>query len=289
MHRFYSENRKNVMRISRAFGQGVAFFDNIPFFDFDTEAVRNHITSGVVVFLVGDDDMLALFDLVKGNDAADFGHDGQCLGFARLEKLLDQTLGDVGNVCFGTACLEGSHCQLRAGLADGLGRNNADRLADGDRIAGRQVGAVAFNTDPVFGAAGQQGADFDGGRTRLLCAFGIIFGKTSGGVIGHFFSVVFVHHDIFGVDDFACFRVDQVVDQVAADETVAQGDDDAVAVPEVIDFDACAAAAVLLADDDFLRHVDQTSGQVTGVSRSQSRVGEAFSRSARGDEVLEDV
>ena len=42
-----------------------------------------------------------------------------------------------------TAGVERPHRQLRAGLADRLGGDDADRLADADQLAGRQVAAVA--------------------------------------------------------------------------------------------------------------------------------------------------
>ncbi len=46
------------------------------------------------------------------------------------------------------AGMEGTHGQLRTGLADGLGGNDADRLADLDGLAGGQVHAVALGAEP---------------------------------------------------------------------------------------------------------------------------------------------
>ena len=46
-------------------------------------------------------------------------------------------------------------------------------------------------------------------------------------------------------------------------------------------------AAVLLDDDDVLRHVDQPARQVARVGRLQSRVGEALAGAVRRDEVLQ--
>src|SRR5262249_11007624 len=45
--------------------------------------------------------------------------------------------------------------------------------------------------------------------------------------------------------------------------------------------------AVLLADDDVLRDVDQTPGQVTRVGRPQRRVGQTLAGAVRRDEVLQ--
>src|SRR5699024_6110989 len=130
----------------------------------------DHLGAGVV--LAGDLDDHVLLGIVLRDDARDLAHDGHALGPAALEQLLDagQTLGDVlrrGNA----AGVEGTHGQLGARLADGLGRDDADRLAQLDRLAGGHVGAVAACADAGLGAAGQQAADLqvgDAGSLDLL-------------------------------------------------------------------------------------------------------------------------
>ena len=51
--------------------------------------------------------------------------------------------------------------------------------------------------------------------------------------------------------------------------------------------EAALGAAVLLADDDVLRDVDETTGQVPGVGGTQGGVGQTLAGTVRGDEVLE--
>ncbi len=46
-----------------------------------------------------------------------------------------------------TTGVEGTHRQLRAGLTDRLGGDDADRLADVDELAGGQRTAVALRAD----------------------------------------------------------------------------------------------------------------------------------------------
>src|SRR3712207_8349505 len=60
-----------------------------------------------------------------------------------------------------TTGVEGPHRQLRARLADGLGGDDADRLADVDRAPGRQRPAVAGRARSDLGVAGQHRADLD--------------------------------------------------------------------------------------------------------------------------------
>ena len=59
------------------------------------------------------------------------------------------------------ADVEGTHGQLRAGLADGLRGDDADRLAELDHLAGGQVAAVALGADAALGFAGEHGADLE--------------------------------------------------------------------------------------------------------------------------------
>ena len=83
------------------------------------------------------------------DDPVDVADLGLALGHARLEELLDarQAGGDVH--AGDAAGVERPHRQLRAGLADGLGGDDADRLADADELAGREVAAVAGPADAV--------------------------------------------------------------------------------------------------------------------------------------------
>ena len=77
------------------------------------------------------------------DDAVDVADLGLALGDPGLEQLLDarQALRDV--LAGDAAGVERPHGQLRAGLADGLGGDDADRLADPDHAAGGEVAAVA--------------------------------------------------------------------------------------------------------------------------------------------------
>ena len=69
------------------------------------------------------------------------------------------------------ADVEGAHRELRAGLADRLGGDDADRLPQLGHAAGRQVAPVAADADPRAALAGQPGADLhplDAGHLDLV-------------------------------------------------------------------------------------------------------------------------
>src|SRR5262249_16602592 len=80
------------------------------------------------------------------------------LRYPRLEDLLDpgQTLGDV--LTRDATGVEGTHGQLGARLTDRLRRDDADRLAHVDRLAGRQRPALPGPADPQPRLAGEHRA-----------------------------------------------------------------------------------------------------------------------------------
>ena len=91
--------------------------------------------------------VVGLDDLDHAVDVADLG---LALGHPGLEQLLDtrQARGDV-EAAGHTAGVERAHRQLRAGLADRLGRDDAHRLADAHALARGEVAAIAGAADAV--------------------------------------------------------------------------------------------------------------------------------------------
>ena len=75
----------------------------------------------------------------------------------------------------------------------------------------------------------------------------------------------------------------------AAQNAVTQGFDGFTAFDDGAHHVALVRAAVLLRHHQVLRHVHQTACQVTGVGRLQSGIGQAFTRTVGGDEVLQHV
>jgi hypothetical protein len=151
--------------------------------------------------------------------------------------------------------VERPHRELRAGLADRLGRDDADGLADVDHAAGRQVAAVAAAADAAARLAGEDRADLHLLDARLLDARGDLLGD-----------------DVVRLDDDGVRRrvVDVLLD-VAADDAVAERLEDLAALDDRRDGDAVERAAVLLVDDDVLGDVDEAAGEVAGVPRGSSR------------------
>ena len=166
--------------------------------------------------------------------------------------------------------VEGTHGELGAGLADGLRRDDADRFAHLHHLAGAEVTAVAEDADAALGLAGEDRADFHLLDTRCLDGGGEIFVDL-----------------LVDVDDDLALEVLELLERDAADDAVAQGLDGLAGFDDGGDVDSFDRAAVVVRDDDILRNVDETAGEVTGVSGLERGICEPLAGAVRGDEVLQ--
>ena len=172
----------------------------------------------------------------------------------------------------GAADVEGPHRQLGARLADRLGGDHADRLADVDRGAAREIAPVASGADTLARRAHQRRADFDALKPDLLD-------------LGHH---CFIEKAALLHDDFAALGVDDVLGGGAAEHAIGERRDDCATLDDGTHFERLIGSAIFLDDHGVLRHVDQAAGQVTRVRRLERRVGEALAGAVGRVEVLED-
>src|SRR5262249_17725262 len=75
----------------------------------------------------------------------------------------------------GATDVERAHRQLRAGLTDGLGGDDADGFTELHLGAGGEVAAVTGHTHTVFAFAGQHGPDLDLFHARNVDGAGLEF------------------------------------------------------------------------------------------------------------------
>lgn len=165
--------------------------------------------------------------------------------------------------------------QLCAGFADGLRRDNADRLADIHLAAVRHVLAIAAGADAVARAAGQHGAHKHALDARVANCLRL-------GVV----------NQLILVDKhFAGRRIGDVGSSRAAAQTFLQRFDGLLAAEQLGNMHAAnrqtaLQEAVFLTDDNFLRNIDQTAGQIARVSGFHSRVGQSLTGTVRRQEEL---
>ena len=105
--------------------------------------------------------------------------------------------------------MEGTHGQLGTRLADGLCCDDTDRFADlPTGVPDCQVGAVAVRADAACVARhSQHGADLNAGRCRR---------STTASASASVISLP------FGDENFAGLRIDDIVNRVAAEQTLAR-------------------------------------------------------------------
>ena len=143
-------------------------------------------------------------------------------------------------------------------------------FAELDHAAGAEVTSVAKCANAATRFAGEHRADLD-----LLNAC-TLNGRRD------VFVDLLVH-----IDNNVAVVVLDALERHAADDTVAQVLDDLARLDDRADVDAFHRAAIVLGDDDVLRHVDQAAGQVAGVGGLQRRIGQALTCAVRRDEVLQ--
>src|SRR5690606_4543211 len=169
--------------------------------------------------------------------------------------------------------VERAHGELGARLADRLGGDDAYRLADIDRRTASEVAAVAGGAAALAKVAGKRRAD----AHRLhLVGFDDI-------------DVLLGEQRAPGHDDLAVLGVDDIVGRGAAQDTLAKAGNDLATVDDRLHGQATISTAIELGDDRVLRHVDETTGQVTRVRGLQRGVRETLAGAVGRVEVLENV
>ncbi len=196
-------------------------------------------------------------------------HDAQLMVFH-----IALVLGTQERLFDGARCraadMERSHGQLRAGFTDGLRRDDTDGLAHLDETVRGQVAAVTLDAGADLGFAGQRAADADLFDAQLFNELGLLLGD------------LFARHDRALVGD----DIDNAVESHAPDDALLERYHDLVALDDRSNCDAVGRAAILLGNNDLLRHIDQAARQITGVGRLKSGIRKTLAGAVRGDEIF---
>src|SRR5690606_1052397 len=277
-HRVGAARLEEVVRVDAAAGERVARLDAVAVLDDEAHRAVDLVGLDELAVVGGDGDLDAVVLLLERDDAVDLGDQGADLGLARLDQLdhARETLRDVG-ARRDAARVERAHRELRARLADRLGRDRAHGLAEADVAHQRHVHAVALDADAGAGLAGERAAH------RHLPDLGVVGQALVDGP------------DVLHVEELAVLLLEvadlDVLRQAAAVEAhleVAARARTALGQVEG-HLDVLGGAAVLLAHDDLVCDVDELPREVARVGRAERRVGPALAGAVRGDEVLEDV
>ena len=166
--------------------------------------------------------------------------------------------------------MEGSHRQLGTRFTDRLSGNNTDRFTDIDRRTAGQIASVAGGADAVFAFAGQNRTDLNLFDAGFFNHVNIVFGNQLTLLNQH----------------FTGFRMNDIFLNGTAENTLADGNDDIAAVNDRTNDNAAFGTAILFGNNHILSNVYQTTGQITGVCGLQSGIGQTFTGTVGGVEVL---
>src|SRR6185312_5236376 len=209
------------------------------------------------------------------------GHQMTLLVLHRFQVVVLQRAGGLhrhvvhgGRTRSRTTDVEGTHGQLGAGLADRLRGDHTHGLAHVDQVTTSQIATVAELAHAMLGFAGDRRTHLDQLHAGLVELFDQ--GLVEQGVAGDDRLVVVAG----GVD---------VLDHHTAQHTLAQWLDHIAALDDRLHGDTVLGAAIIQRDDHVLRHVDQATGQVTGVRGLQRRIRQALARAVGRVEVLQHV
>src|SRR5690606_307532 len=256
-------------RIPRS--QTLASLDRVAIAHGNGGTVRNLVALTLATVVVEDDD----FAGTRDGDTFTLGIRDVTQADCEAHRTGRLGLDRAGHGCTrcGTTDVERTHRQLRARLTDRLRRDHTDGFTTVDHGATTQVAAVAVCAQAVTRFAGERRADLDFVDTQRVDEVDIVFVQQRAGLDGRFLRV--------GIDDVDGCN--------AAQNAVAQRLDDFTAFHQGLHGIALGGAAVIFGNDQILRDVDQTTGQVTRVRRLERRIGQTLTSTVSRDEVLEYV
>src|SRR5690606_36804833 len=173
----------------------------------------------------------------------------------------------------GTTDVESTHGQLGTRLTDGLGGDDTDCFTDVDLVTTGQIAAVALGADAVAGFAGDR-------RTHHHFVDAVALDELD---------PLLVDQGAGRNDDLVAARLRYVLGDHTAEHALAQRLYDVAAFDVRGHQQAVLGAAVDLGHHQVLGHVDQTTGQVTGVRGFQCGIRQTLTSTVGGDEVLQYV
>ena len=175
------------------------------------------------------------------------------------------------NIGCRTTGMECTQCQLCTRLTDRLCSNYADCLTFLNHAAGSQITSVTLGTNTLLGFAGQYGTDFNTLNRGIFNLLRNVFGN-----------FLTASHN-----QFASCRMNNIMYGYTTEDAFIQSGDGFVIVFQCCTNQSAERAAVFFINNHIVRYVNQTTGQVSGVSRLQSGIGKTLTGTVSRDKVFQ--
>ena len=172
-----------------------------------------------------------------------------------------------------TTDVERTHGQLCTRFTDGLCRDNTDCFTFIDDVATRQVTTVAVRTYTKVGVTRYN-------RTYFNRVDRVLFQQVT---------PLFVQQRVARNKDISSTRLQNVFSSYTTQYAIAQRLFNVTTLDNRSHHDTFMGTTIVFGNHQVLRHVNQTTSQVTGVRRFQCGIRQTFTSTVGGDEVLEYV
>ena len=277
----YTFDFQNVVWVNRTFCQFITGFQHLSVCNLDSGSVRDQVCLGFSAFFIGNYDFSFLLGIFDCNFTRNLCDNGKSFRLSCLEQLLDtrKTLCDIatGN----TTTMESTHGQLCTRLTDGLCGDDTYRLTNLNSFSCCHVGTITFCTDTNFTFTAQNRTDLD-----LVVRFAFCIDT-----FAHDLSCTFrCDHVVCFYKHITIFIFDCLAGETSCD-TFLQTFDFFFSVCEFPHIHTrnliSAFRTIHLTNNQLLRYIYQTSGQVTGIGGTKSGIGHTFSSSMGGHEIFQ--
>ena len=269
------------MWIYTTFCKFITSFKNLSVCNLDTRSIRDQICLGISVLRICYNDLTFFLCVVDDSNTRNFCDNSKTFRFSCLKKLLNsrKTLSDISTGY--TTTMECTHSQLCTRLTDRLRSNNTNSLTNLNSFTSCHVCTITFCADTNLTLTGQNCTDLD------------FFDRSTS------FAYTFTHdtcstswgdHMVCLNKNFTIFICDSLTCKTTCD-TFLKVFDFFFSIHEAFDIHTrdfrSVFAAVCLTNDQFLRYINHSSGQVSRVGCTKCCIGHTFTSTMCRHEVFQ--
>ena len=175
------------------------------------------------------------------------------------------------NIGSRTTGVESTQRQLRTRLTDRLCSNYTNSLTSLNHLARCKITPITFCTNTLLRFTSQYRTYFNTFNRRILNLLSNFF--------GYFFTTC--------NQQFTCCRMNNIMYRYTAKDTLIQCSNDFIIILQVCTNQSTERTAVFFINNHIMRYVNQTTSQISGISRFQRRIRQTFTGTVGRNKVLQ--